>query len=130
MRTIYEYVFFKLYKLMLMTPGRKTADHSAIILICIAFFFYSLPLFFLLLEAFSFSVNMSFWVIAVLGLLYAYLLLKINESYFLRKNKIVKVLERFGGESTIIRISGYFFVVGVWLLCFPAFFILLKVFLP
>lgn len=130
MGKFYEYIFFKFYILMLITPGRKTAEHSAIIMICIALFFYSLPLFFLLLESFSFLSNLSFWVIALLGLVYAYFLLKVNERYFLRKNKVVQILQKFKNESKLMQISGYVFVIGIWLFCFVAFFVSLKVVLP
>ena len=130
MKTIYGYFFLKLYNMMLRTPGKKTADHSAIILICLTLFFFTLPFLFLLLEKVSKETNFGFWVIASLGLLYAYFLFKINEYYFIRKGELNRAIQKFKSESYVMSVVGYTLVIGVCLFSFVAFFLLLKLLLP
>ena len=128
MKGCYDYVFIKLYLLMKKTPGGKTADESALLLISTMLFFYSLPFIAFLLDSFMGIKKMEFWFWMILISLYMIFLYKINKRYFIEKQNLVLILDRYRhiNEGRVRRIGGYAIAVLIVVLSLPACFLILK----
>lgn len=123
MKDLYGYFFFKLYKLMLNTPGKSTADDAAIKLICIAQFFYTFPIIILLVSRIG---KVDFWVWALVTLGYGFFLNWFNQSYFIKKEELGRLRRVFGDESKTKSAVGNAATIIVWLLSPVTFFLLLS----
>lgn len=124
MKFLYEYFFVKLLFLMQKTPGRRTADDAALMLLVIALFFYTFPVFFFLID--SIFGRIDFPVLIALVLLYGYGIYRVNKWYFLGLNNLALVVDRYKSESPSKSLIGYALVSIVFFGSFVAFFGLLK----
>jgi hypothetical protein len=123
MKNLYGYFFFKLYNLMLKTPGKKTAADAAIKLMCIAQFFYTFPIVIFLIFRIG---KFEFWIWAVATLGYGFFLNWLNQSYFIKKDELGRLRKIFSDESKNNNAVGNVVIVVIWLLSPVTFFILLS----
>jgi hypothetical protein len=124
MKTAYDYFFVKLYYFMKRTPGGKTADDAALtLLLCVTFLYSSPFLFGLIYYVFG---KVSIWVFAGAAILYLILLYKLNKRYFIERQELALICQRFKNESNRMRLLGNLLVFSIVIFSIPAFFMLLN----
>lgn len=126
MRTIYDYLFLKLYQLMKKTPGKRTADNGALCFLVTALFFYTIPFLGFLIDNLTGKVEK--WIFMVIALSYAYLLFKINERYFIQNGELARVVDKHKNESNTKSVLGFIAAIAFVLFSFVAFFLFLSFF--
>lgn len=110
---------------MLKTPSRATADDSAIKLLCIAEFFYTLPILGIILYQVGGS---EFLVWVIVGLGYALLLNLLNQRYFIKGGELKRLKERHKNESGRNSRIGFGIVIVIWLFSLAYMVLLAKIF--
>lgn len=122
---IYEYLFFKIFQLMKMTPGRKTAFDSTLSFLTVTLFLYTSSI---ILFVFDVLFGLSnLWIIIIIAVLYTYMLYKINKIYFVNKGRIKLINERFKDESKLISLIGYIISIFIILFSLVGFFLVLSI---
>jgi hypothetical protein len=123
MKNLYGYFFYSIYKLMLRTPGKRTADDAAVKLISIAQFLCTFPLIYFLLQVLPFTIE--YWVSAIIALCYAFALNLVNNRYFIKGKELQRVIEVFKNETKSEGAWRLSIVIVAWLSTFVVFFYLL-----
>ena len=118
----------RIYLLMKRTTSR-TADDAALMLLLITVFFYTIPFFTFLLK--TLSPKMSLGVFVIVGLCYGFILYKINKWYFIERQELVLILDRYKNkhEDELARILIDVLVAFIVIGSLPASFLLLRIIL-
>ena len=128
MKCVYSYFFMRIYLLM-KTMTSRTADDAALMLLLITVFFYTIPFFTFLLK--TLSPKMSLGVFVIVGLCYGFILYKINKWYFIERQELVLILDRYKNkhEDELARILIDVLVAFIVIGSLPASFLLLRIIL-
>lgn len=106
------------------TPGRRTADDAALMLLLIALFFYTSPFLFFVID-YVFG-KVEFWIWALSIGLYSSLIFLVNKKYFIDGNRVSTIEHKFSGESIRQRRLGFLIVILIELSSFISFFLFLR----
>lgn len=126
MKDFYVSLFARLYFLMKQTPGKRSAGDAVSWLLAVAIFFYTSPVLLFILDRIFGKIQFLLWIAIVL--MYAFVIFKLNNSFFIDQANQITSAERYKNESKAKRIFGSISAVAFVLSSFCAFFFLLRIF--